>query len=187
MDATTLAWHGWFTSAQALYHQSEAYFTSPFYTYMKTWRPLRVESVCRRRKRESCNLNGERKVLKSEDLVLVQGKILCFLHNGTQRNTRVHEWDDGEVHTCGFHQNTVCSCNNCGEEEELQCKRKPYKTKIPLTCDYHWLAYRIECERRAEDAANVIHPTMGRGHSNLCEAHFTVLPDFRSKDQSLCR
>lgn len=98
-----------------------------------------------------------------------------------------HEWDDGEVHTCGFHQNTVCSCNNCGEDEELQCKGKPYKTKIPLTCDYHWLAYRIECERRAEDAANVIHPTMGRGHSNLCEAHFTVLPDFRSKDQSLCR
>lgn len=89
--------------------------------------------------------------------------------------------------TRGFHENTVCSCNNCGEDEELQCEEKPYKIKISLTCDYHWLAYRIEWERWAEDAANVIHPTMGRGHSNLCEAHFKVLPDFRSKDQSLCR
>ena len=99
----------------------------------------------------------------------------------------IHEWGDDEVETCGFHESRLCSCNNCGEDEELKCDGKPYKTKTPLTCDYHWLAYRIECEGRAEDGANVIHPTMGRGHSNLCEAHFSVLPDFRSKDQSLCR
>lgn len=37
------------------------------------------------------------------------------------------------------------------------------------------------------EASLVIHPTMGRGHSNLCEANFTVLPQFRSKSQSLCR
>ena len=49
------------------------------------------------------------------------------------------------------------------------------------------MAYRLECEHRAADAKSVIHPTMGRGHSNFCEAHFTVLPDFRAKDQNLCR
>lgn len=97
----------------------------------------------------------------------------------------IHEWGDGE--TCGFHPNVVCSCGNCDEDEDLQCSGKPYKTKNPLTCEYHQLAYQIECERRASDAANVIHSVMGRGHSNLCEAHFTVLPDFCSKDQSLCR
>ena len=97
----------------------------------------------------------------------------------------IHEWGDGE--TCGFHPNVVCSCGNCDEDEELQCSGKPYKTKNPLTCEYHQLAYQIECERRAKDAANVIHSVMGRGHSNLCEAHFTVLPDYRSKDQNLCR
>ena len=87
----------------------------------------------------------------------------------------IHEWGDGEE--CGFHEQTKCSCKNCDEDEVLQCQGKPYKTKTPLTCEYHWLAYRIECERRAEDADSVIHPTMGRGHSNLCEAHFSVLPD----------
>ena len=97
----------------------------------------------------------------------------------------VHEWGEGEK--CGFHENTVCSCKECGEDEEIQCQGKPYKTKSSLTCEYHWLAYRIECERRADDADSVIHPTMGRGHSNLCEAHFTVLPDFCAKDQSLSR
>ena len=56
-----------------------------------------------------------------------------------------------------------------------------------LKCNFHWLAYRIECEARASDAKAVIHPEMGRGHSNQCEAHFTVLPAFRAKDQSLCR
>ncbi|KAK3751418.1 hypothetical protein QZH41_018767, partial [Actinostola sp. cb2023] len=29
------------------------------------------------------------------------------------------KWGDGE--TCGFHPNTVCSCGNCDEDEELQC------------------------------------------------------------------
>lgn len=45
----------------------------------------------------------------------------------------------------------------------------------------------MECERRAEEVASVIQPEMGRGHCNLCEANFTVLPQFRSKSQSLCR
>ena len=97
----------------------------------------------------------------------------------------IHEWGDGE--TCGFHPNIVCSCGNCDEDEDLQCSGKPYKTKNPLTCEYHQLAYQIECDRRAKDAANVIHSVMGRGHSNLCEAHFTVLPDYHSEDQNLWR
>ena len=99
----------------------------------------------------------------------------------------VHEWGNDADESCGFHDNIVCSCKECDEDAELQCQGKPYKTKAILGCDYHWMAYRFECERRAEDAQKVIHPTMGRGHSNLCEAHFSVLPDFRAKDQNLCR
>ena len=60
-------------------------------------------------------------------------------------------------------------------------------TSRSLTCDFHWMAYRLECEKTAEDSEAVIHPELGRGHSNLCEAHFTVLPQFRGKDQSLQR
>lgn len=80
----------------------------------------------------------------------------------------VHDWGDDEIHAYGFHENTVCSCTKCDKDEQLQCIGKPYKTKTPPTCEYHCLAYRIECEHRAEDADNVIHPTMGREHSNLC-------------------
>ena len=103
---------------------------------------------------------------------------------GEYHSRDIHEWDGGE---CGFHPKIVCSCKKCKEDEELQCQGKPYMMKNSLTCDYHWLQYRIECERRAEDADSVIHPPMGRGHSNLCEAHFTVLPNYRAKDQNLCR
>lgn len=83
-------------------------------------------------------------------------------------------------------QVSTCSCKKC-EEDEIHCPGEPYQTKNPLKCDFHWLSYRIKCERRAEEAASVIHPEMGRGHSNLCEANFTVLPQFRWISQSLCR
>ena len=73
------------------------------------------------------------------------------------------------------------------DDEEPKCEGAPYHTKNQLKCEHHHLEYQIECERRAQDADNIIHPQMGRGHSNLCEAHFTVLPKFRAKDQSLCR
>ncbi|KAK3744062.1 hypothetical protein QZH41_007954 [Actinostola sp. cb2023] len=97
----------------------------------------------------------------------------------------VHEWDgDGE---CGFHAKKTCTCKSCDEDEEIKCEGAEYKTKHPLTCDFHWLEYQFECERRAADADHVIHPVMGRGNSNQCEAHFTVLPQFRAKDMSLCR
>lgn len=96
-----------------------------------------------------------------------------------------HKWNDGE---CDFHPLTVCSCGKCSDDdEELSCEGKAYATKSVLKCAFHHLAYRTECELRAKDAEAVIHPEMGRGQSNLCEAHFSVLPHFRAKSQSLCR
>ena len=61
------------------------------------------------------------------------------------------------------------------KEDEIKCTGEPYKTEIPLKSTFHWLAYRIECKRRAQEADNVIQPQMGRGHSNLCEANIKVL------------
>ena len=61
------------------------------------------------------------------------------------------------------------------KEDEIKCNGEPYKTKIPLKSTFHWLAYRIECKRRAQEADSVIQPQMGRGHSNLCEANIKVL------------
>ena len=96
----------------------------------------------------------------------------------------IHTWEDQQ---CGFHESASCSCGSCTDEQELSCQGKPYSTKNTLQCPFHWLAYRIECERRAKDAASIIHKEMGRGHSNQCEAHFNVLPHFRAKNQNLCR
>jgi len=95
-----------------------------------------------------------------------------------------HTWDGGE---CDFHPTTVCSCGNCSNDEELSCEGKAYATKAVLKCEFYHLAYRTEYELRASDAQSVIHPELGRGQSNLCEAHFSVLPHYRAKDQSLCR
>ena len=96
----------------------------------------------------------------------------------------IHDWDEGG--SCNFHPARTCRCKKC-EEDQVECTGEPYKTKTPLKCDFHWLVYRIEGERRADEADSVIHPEMGRGNSNLCEASFTVLPQFRYKSQSLCR
>ena len=90
----------------------------------------------------------------------------------------IHTWE--EDGSCDFHPVRTCSCRKC-DEDEIHCPGEPYYTKNPLKCDFHWLSYRIECDRRAEEAASVIHPEMGRGHSNLCEARFTVLLSFIQK------
>lgn len=92
-----------------------------------------------------------------------------------------HQWDDGK---CDFHPSIVCSCGKCNEDEEISCEGKAYSTKSVLKCKFHQLAYQTECELRANDAEAVIYPELGRGQSNLCEAHFTLLPHFRAKDQS---
>ena len=95
-----------------------------------------------------------------------------------------HSWNGGE---CGFHQLKVCSCGKCDDKEDVKCEGTSYTTKHVLKCKFHHLCYQMECELRAQDATVVIHPELGRGHSNLCEAHFTELPKFRIKDQSPCR
>ena len=46
----------------------------------------------------------------------------------------------------------------------------------------HALAYEIECNRTADNAAEIIDPDLGRGHSNACEATFSVFTKFRPKD-----
>lgn len=69
----------------------------------------------------------------------------------------IYSWDEG---SCGFHPQCSCSCNQCDEDEEPSCEGKEYHTKVPLTCDFQWMAYRLECEKRAEDSEAVIHPEL---------------------------
>ena len=66
----------------------------------------------------------------------------------------IHEWGN---EMCGFHDNMVCSCKECDEDEGVQCEGTPYLTKVP-SFEVHWLAYRIKCKRRALDAEFIIHP-----------------------------
>eukprot|EP00118_Oscarella_pearsei_P023973 m.294635 g.294635 ORF g.294635 m.294635 type:complete len:616 (+) comp40752_c0_seq9:960-2807(+) len=81
----------------------------------------------------------------------------------------IHSWEGGQ---CRFH------------EQEIR-PGQPYRTKFPLTCPLHALAYEIECAHRAGMAEKIIHPEFGKGHSNLCEATFNVLPKFRAKDSNI--
>ena len=96
----------------------------------------------------------------------------------------IHSWDGGQ---CSFHPSVVCSCGGCDDGDDLQCVGKPYESKFVLSCELHSLGYEIECERRALNAESVIHTVMGRGHSNLCEAAFNILPRFRAKSLALHR
>ena len=88
-----------------------------------------------------------------------------------------HEWEDGK---CGFHSLTLCSCGQCGEGD-VKCERKAYKTRNVIMCPYLSLAYQIECEKRAQQAHDVIHPVLGRGHTDQNEASHNVLIRFRPK------
>ena len=120
---------------------------------------------------------------------------LCCIQSGndpTQYQLRM--WELGKYHAQGlyaweggqfsFHADQVCSCGNCGDctPEELKYSGKPYTSKLTLQCPLHALAYEIECATRANNATSVIHPQMGRGHSNFCEAEFSVLPLYHSKN-----
>ena len=102
---------------------------------------------------------------------------------GRYHGRGVHQWETGH---CSFHPLRLCSCSKC-ENDEPSCEGKPYESKHIVTCPLHSLAYQIECETRAASAQSVIHPEMGRGHSNLCEAAFNVLPHYRSKNMALHR
>ena len=75
---------------------------------------------------------------------------------------------------CSLHPAHICSCGKC-EDDNLHCAGKPYESKFVLSCELHALGYEIEYENTASNLDNVIHPTMGHGHSNLCEAAFSVL------------
>ena len=67
----------------------------------------------------------------------------------------------------------------------MKCPGKEYQSAHVLTCPLHALAYEIECNHRADHAHETIDPELGRGHSNACEATFTVFPKFRPKDIGL--
>ena len=101
---------------------------------------------------------------------------------GTHHCRDEHEWEGGQ---CSFHAMKHCDCGKC--EDEVLCVGKPYHTKFPLTCELHALGFEIECHRRADQAEDLIHPVLGRGHSNLPEASHSVLIRFRSKDIYLAR
>ena len=95
----------------------------------------------------------------------------------------IHKWDNGE---CDFHPLLVCSCGKCGKDD-IKCPGKDYQSTSVLTCPLHALAYEIECNRRADNASEISDPELGRGHSNACEATFTIFPKFRPKDIGLQR
>ena len=89
-----------------------------------------------------------------------------------------HEWEGGK---CDFHPLLVCSCGNCGNQDQLQCEGKPYRTKVMLKCKFHALVYEIELHERALQAKQLVHPVLKSGHSNAVEASHNVLIRFRSK------
>ena len=96
----------------------------------------------------------------------------------------IHTWEDGE---CDFHPLRVCSCGQCENQDKLKYQGKEYESTNILTCPLHALTYEIECNHRADHASKIIDPELGRGHSNACEATFTVFPKFRPKDVGLQR
>ena len=99
---------------------------------------------------------------------------------GKYHSKDIHEWDGG---SCKFHKLKICSCKQC--KDDVLCEGKEYRTRSPLKCPLHSLAFEIECERRACQAADVIHPELGRGSTNIAEDSHSVLTKLRSKDQNL--
>ena len=75
---------------------------------------------------------------------------------------------------------SVCSCGSC-KKDSLSCAGKRYKSTCVLTCSYHSLAYEWECIKYASESRSLIHPGIGRGHSNQVEASHNVFIRFRSK------
>ena len=124
----------------------------------------------------------------------------CLLHGDATKNPKafasrltvlgkyhardIHSWEhDGK---CDFHSDISCTCGNC-EDDQVLCSGQEYHTKLPLTCPFHSLAFEIECDSRASQAEQIIHPELGRGHSNYPEASHNVLIQFWSKDKNLQR
>ena len=67
----------------------------------------------------------------------------------------------------------------------MKCQGQPCRSAHSLKCLFHGLAYEIERAERAKNAKSVIHPELGKGHSNLPGATFSVLTKFMAKDTNL--
>ena len=98
-----------------------------------------------------------------------------------------HRKGERRIESCGFHPLQVCSCGECPNKYDVECEGKDYSTCYKLTCPLHSLLYEIDCNARADMADQLIHPILGRGHSNLLEASHNVLTRFRPKDAPLER
>jgi len=90
----------------------------------------------------------------------------------------------GDHSECTFHDAKVCSCGKC-EKGQRNCEGKDYRSSYELSCPFHSKAFELECLARAGKAEYVIHPELGKGHSNLPESIFSVLTHFRDKNVSL--
>ncbi|KAI8493983.1 hypothetical protein Bbelb_283300 [Branchiostoma belcheri] len=100
---------------------------------------------------------------------------------GQHHARNIHKWKGGSYN---FHGKKRCTCKKF-DPLDVQCTGEMYKTSHPLTCTMHSMAYEIECEERAAKAEDVIHPEMGRGHSNYPQPSNNVLIRFaRSQDLS---
>ena len=88
---------------------------------------------------------------------------------------------------CDYHSLVVCSCGACKNKEAIECKGKAYKSRFQLDCKFHALLYETECNERTNQAEELIHPVLKRGHSNALEASHNVFIRFRTKDVFLQR
>ena len=79
-------------------------------------------------------------------------------------------------------KNNYCEADVDGLYSELKCSGEDCESVHVLTCEFHKLAYAIECTQRAKDAEKVIDPELVKGHSNLPESAFSFLTKFRAKD-----
>ncbi|XP_070537915.1 uncharacterized protein [Ptychodera flava] len=107
-----------------------------------------------------------------------------LLQLGKYHSRNVHVWKGGN---CVFHPLNVCSCGTCDEKSDPTCKGKPYSSKSSLSCEFHALLYEIELNERAKMADKIIHPDLGKGHSNFPEASHCVWSKFRSKNSNIQR
>ena len=55
----------------------------------------------------------------------------------------------------------------------MRSQGRQYHSAQPLKCEFHSLAYEIECAERAKNENNLIDPELGKGHSDLPEAALT--------------
>ena len=103
----------------------------------------------------------------------------------------IHGWEVTEGGTtvqqiCDFHPLFVCSCGSC-KKDELTCEGKLYHTSYVLSCRFHALLYKIECDNRSGRASDLIHPVFGKGHTSRMESAHSILTVFRPKSWHLFR